>query len=428
MKRDSSDRALVWAHVAAGMAMCLAAGAAGQTAHFASPTDTIRLTGDTTFGSAFTMEAVVMREAFAGTASRIFSEQMDSQEDKSLAASGGGTGGGAWTGGCDASAAGANVALPVGEWKHIAMVRDGTVYRLFIDGVMVQENPATCATRNGNGGNMAIGGFPYTLQTFVDPGFVGYIDWVRVSSVARYTTSFVPPACEPASDVDTLVLLTMNDAPGTMSVAVSGTAVSGAVAGQGFAGATSPVFGPGPQARTPVIVSAPASAATCPSANAVFGVVATGAGPLSYRWEIETSTNVWSGLGNDPFPLPCGGGAFAFASQPSAASTPIGVHACAGVSNYRIRCVVSNACGSTTSDPAMLHIGCSSRADVARLGGLPGCDGQLTADDVVYYLAQFFANNAAVADLVGLGGGGGPDGLITVDDLVAFLAAFFAGC
>lgn len=67
-------------------------------------------------------------------------------------------------------------------------------------------------------------------------------------------------------------------------------------------------------------------------------------------------------------------------------------------------------------------------ADVAGLGGNPGSDGVLTPDDIVYYLAQFFANNLAVADLVGLGGSGGPDGAITPDDLVAFLAAFFTSC
>lgn len=71
---------------------------------------------------------------------------------------------------------------------------------------------------------------------------------------------------------------------------------------------------------------------------------------------------------------------------------------------------------------------CPSRADVAGLGGATGCDGQMTVDDLVYYLAQFFGGNAAVADISGLGGSPTPDGAITVDDLVAFLGAFFGGC
>ncbi|MGH7131255.1 MAG: GC-type dockerin domain-anchored protein [Phycisphaerales bacterium] len=67
-------------------------------------------------------------------------------------------------------------------------------------------------------------------------------------------------------------------------------------------------------------------------------------------------------------------------------------------------------------------------ADVASLGAVAGDDGQLTVDDLVYYLSQFFSGNIAVADLVSLGGDTTPDGEITVDDLVAFLSAFFAGC
>ena len=67
-------------------------------------------------------------------------------------------------------------------------------------------------------------------------------------------------------------------------------------------------------------------------------------------------------------------------------------------------------------------------ADVGRTGGQPGQDGVLTVDDLVVYLAGFFAGDQAVADLSGVGGAAAPDGVVTVDDLVAFLAHFFAGC
>ncbi|MGH7133448.1 MAG: GC-type dockerin domain-anchored protein [Phycisphaerales bacterium] len=68
-------------------------------------------------------------------------------------------------------------------------------------------------------------------------------------------------------------------------------------------------------------------------------------------------------------------------------------------------------------------------ADVASLGGSPVPDGILTTDDLIYFLAQFFANNVSVADLVGLGGAPSlPDSAITADDLVYFLAVFFAAC
>lgn len=91
---------------------------------------------------------------------------------------------------------------------------------------------------------------------------------------------------------------------------------------------------------------------------------------------------------------------------------------------------VGSECGYTLSNPIPLNVhpcGCG-RADIAGLGSTPGADGQLTVDDLVYYLGQFFGNAVTVADVAGLGSGGGPDGLVTVDDLVAFLAMFFAGC
>jgi hypothetical protein len=67
-------------------------------------------------------------------------------------------------------------------------------------------------------------------------------------------------------------------------------------------------------------------------------------------------------------------------------------------------------------------------ADVAGLGGTPGADGQLTADDVVVFIAAYFAGNTSVADVAVLGGAVGHDGQLTADDIVAFLGAFFTGC
>lgn len=67
-------------------------------------------------------------------------------------------------------------------------------------------------------------------------------------------------------------------------------------------------------------------------------------------------------------------------------------------------------------------------ADVAQLGGTLGPDGQATADDLVAFLAAFFAGEAAISDVASLGGVPIADGLITPDDIIAFLSAFFAGC
>lgn len=81
---------------------------------------------------------------------------------------------------------------------------------------------------------------------------------------------------------------------------------------------------------------------------------------------------------------------------------------------------------SAASAWAQSHLLCL--ADVASLGGAPGADGQLTADDVVAFLSAFFAGDLWLADVASLGGGAGGDGQLTADDVVAFLSAFFAGC
>lgn len=69
-----------------------------------------------------------------------------------------------------------------------------------------------------------------------------------------------------------------------------------------------------------------------------------------------------------------------------------------------------------------------SPADLVGLGGASGPDGATTVDDLVAFLAAFFAGNTTLADLAALGATGGQDGQITVDDLVHFLAVFFTGC
>lgn len=65
--------------------------------------------------------------------------------------------------------------------------------------------------------------------------------------------------------------------------------------------------------------------------------------------------------------------------------------------------------------------------DIVGQGGSAGYDGALTVDDLVAYLAYFFAGNP-IADITALGGTDVPDGQITVDDLVAALRLFFSGC
>src|SRR5262245_18601108 len=123
------------------------------------------------------------------------------------------------------------------------------------------------------------------------------------------------------------------------------------------------------------IVSPPA-VSVCPDYTVVvtFAVEPPVPGGTSFQWQIETSPGVWSGLGNDPMPLPCGGGAFAYASQPFSSATPIGIHACADINTYQIRCVVTNDKGSLPSNAAMIKLCCS---------GDINCDDTVNAADLL---------------------------------------------
>ncbi len=218
-----------------------------QTAYFDQPTDTIQLTGNTVLGNAYTIEAYVYATALSQTAQgRIFAEQLDSLEDKWLVANGNTTSGGTWNNACDASRA-EGTPISLNSWHHIAFMRVAGTYNVFVDGVRLDQRPATCNTPNSNSSRMSIGAFRYIFANTLHESFIGYIDWVRVSSIARYPVSgFAPVTTEPTMDAPALVLLTFNDPPGTTNPAVQGQTLVSALCGAGFAGATSPQFGTGP--------------------------------------------------------------------------------------------------------------------------------------------------------------------------------------
>jgi hypothetical protein len=169
----------------------------------------------------------------------------------------------------------------------------------------------------------------------------------------------------------------------------------------------------------PTIAGTINSAVACPGGTALFAVNASGGGPRTYQWQIQTAPGMWQTLGNDPFPLPCGGGAFAFASMPFASQTPIGVQPCPGVSSYQIRCIVSNPCGSATSNEATFTL---------RPGGYANCDGSTTqpvlnVNDFTCFLNQFAAGDSRAncdhSTAVPV---------LNVNDFTCFLNGFAVGC
>jgi hypothetical protein len=86
----------------------------------------------------------------------------------------GGTGGGAQT----------------DRWYHIAATMDGTLVRIFVDGV--PDQTATSAAIHDAGRGLDIGG--QFLASTYDRFWDGWIDNIRITKgVARYRRGFVPP-------------------------------------------------------------------------------------------------------------------------------------------------------------------------------------------------------------------------------------------
>lgn len=80
--------------------------------------------------------------------------------------------------------------ISTNTWAHFAVVRDGTTFTVYVDGVAgtpatgVSASVATSATAPALGIALATANLPYT----------GYIDDLRITKgVARYTANFTPP-------------------------------------------------------------------------------------------------------------------------------------------------------------------------------------------------------------------------------------------
>jgi hypothetical protein len=161
---------------------------------------------------------------------------------------------------------------------------------------------------------------------------------------------------------------------------------------------------------SPSISVQPSARTACPGGSAGFTVIAEGSGPFSYQWQLQTAPDTWQTLGNDPFPLPCGGGAFAYAAPLNSANVQIGIRPCPGVTRYQIRAVISNDCGSVTSNEATYTI---CPADF-------NCDNAVSSQDFFDFLTAFFAADPH-SDF-------NADGVFNSQDFFDFLTAFFAGC
>ena len=87
----------------------------------------------------------------------------------------------------------ADGAIATGVWQHIASVRNGTDYDLYVDGVSVASGTnSTDLGCDGNGAKLL------TTVHQTDRSWEGYTDSFRISKgIARWTSNFTPPTTPP---------------------------------------------------------------------------------------------------------------------------------------------------------------------------------------------------------------------------------------
>jgi hypothetical protein len=95
----------------------------------------------------------------------------------------------------------ATYVISSGVWYHAAIVRSGTTWKLYQDGVEIAS-----ATATATAGVTAIGG---RVGSFADTTLLhnGHIDEVRISNIARYTAGFTPATSAFTNDANTLLLI-----------------------------------------------------------------------------------------------------------------------------------------------------------------------------------------------------------------------------
>ena len=111
-----------------------------------------------------------------------------------------------------------NLNLADGLWHHVAGVRKGTKFYLFVDGALRQSSTGSLTSINSSN-NVRVG------KHDSNP-FAGQVDEVRLSNSARYAVAF-SPARRVIEDATTLLLWHFDEGTGTSAVDSSGNANTG---------------------------------------------------------------------------------------------------------------------------------------------------------------------------------------------------------
>ena len=100
--------------------------------------------------------------------------------------------------------------IPLNTWTHVAGVRNGSAWNLYVNGTSVANTTASVTlTQDALAGGIEIGGQPYFTNYYV----TGYISNARVvKGTAVYTTAFTPPTAPLTAITNTSLLLNFTNA------------------------------------------------------------------------------------------------------------------------------------------------------------------------------------------------------------------------
>ena len=188
-------------------------------ARFDEASDTIRILGNTVFAQGdFTYETRMRFLVDGVHTGRVISEQRSGFEDKSLRLARDGDFAATGCGGSSGEVSGNLGTIPTSQWIHFAYVHQGSALKFYVDGELRAVRTFDYCYNDFSDSWMSIGMF--RNQGELDfASFLGDLDWIRVSSGARYTSDFTPPyECEVAADSSTQLLLKFNEPAGTTTL------------------------------------------------------------------------------------------------------------------------------------------------------------------------------------------------------------------
>lgn len=228
---------------ACGVGLMLGVGDAhAQFAIFNEVTDQIQVSGDTVLADQATFEAVLRFPAETGAYGTVFNEWTGFAEDKQLFVGPTyfqcylyplqGFSGPPFTG---------TLALTPDEWHHVAYVYDGAQQAFYVDGTLVASGPLS-GDVNDAAGLAYVGAIP--RDSICQNGFLGDIESLRISDVARYSgESFTPTLGDFTSDANTLLLYNFDDPPGSPTITDASPLGRTGTLGAGCGNGTKPQLG-----------------------------------------------------------------------------------------------------------------------------------------------------------------------------------------